>query len=165
LTKTKIIKNISLLKEKLLEEKKKNKKIVFTNGCFDLIHKGHIVLLKKAKSEGDLLVVAINSDDSIRKIKGKNRPIFSENERAEILAAFEFVDFVTIFNEENPYKIISELNPDILVKGGDWTVETVIGRDIVEANGGRVVIVPQVKGHSTSEIIGRIKKVNKGCKN
>lgn len=158
MTKNKVIKDISLLKEKLLEEKKKNKKIVFTNGCFDLIHKGHIILLKKAKSEGDLLVVAINSDDSIRKLKGENRPIFPEDERAEILAAFKMVDFVTIFNEENPHKIISELKPDVLVKGGDWTVETVIGRDIVEASGGRVVIVPQVKGYSTSKIIEKVKK-------
>lgn len=161
----KFVRNIGELKEKLLKEKKKGKKVVFTNGCFDLIHKGHIILLQKAKDEGDLLVVAINSDDSIRRIKGKNRPIFPEGERAEILAAFQTVDFVTIFNEETPHKIISELKPDILVKGGDWTVETVIGRDIVKASGGRVVIIPQVEGYSTSEIIGRIKKVNKGCKN
>jgi len=161
----KFVKNIEELKEKLIKEKKKGKKVVFTNGCFDLIHKGHIILLEKAKSEGDLLVVAINSDDSIRRIKGENRPIFPEDERAEILAAFQMVDFVTIFGEETPYKIISELKPDVLVKGGDWTVETVIGRDIVKASGGRVVIIPQVEGYSTSEIIGRIKKVNKGCKN
>ncbi len=153
----KIIRDLNLLKQKLLKEKKKNKKIVLTNGCFDLIHKGHITLLNKAKNEGDLLVVAINSDDSIRKLKGKNRPIFPENERAEILAAFGMVDFVTVFNEDNPHKIISELKPDILVKGGDWTVETVIGRDIVESNGGRVVIVPQVKGYSTSQVIEKIK--------
>lgn len=154
---TKIIKDISILREKLAEEKSKGKKIVFTNGCFDLIHKGHITLLKKAKSEGDLLVVAINSDNSIRKIKGENRPIYPEDERAEILAAFQMVDFVTIFNEDNPHKIISELKPDVLVKGGDWTVETVIGRDIVEANGGEVIIIPQIKGFSTSKIVDKIK--------
>ncbi len=154
----KIIKDLNLLKEKLLEEKKKNKKVVFTNGCFDLIHKGHIILLKKAKSEGDLLVVAINSDDSIRRLKGGDRPIFAEDERAEVLAAFQMVDFVTIFSEENPHKIISELKPDILVKGGDWKIETVVGRDIVEANGGKVVIIPQVKGYSTSKIIEKIKE-------
>ncbi|MCK4904807.1 D-glycero-beta-D-manno-heptose 1-phosphate adenylyltransferase [bacterium] len=153
---------MNLLKEKLREEKKQNKKIVFTNGCFDLIHKGHIILLQKAKSQGDLLVIAINSDDSIRKLKGKNRPIFPDYERAEILASFWMVDFVTIFSEETPYKIISELKPDVLVKGGDWKIAEVVGRDIVEANGGRVVIIPQVEGSSTSEIIGRIKKVNKG---
>ncbi len=162
MTKYKIIEDINLLKEKLREEKKQNKKIVFTNGCFDLIHKGHIILLQKAKSQGDLLVIAINSDDSIRKLKGKNRPIFPDYERAEILASFWMVDFVTIFSEETPYKIISELKPDVLVKGGDWKIAEVVGRDIVEANGGRVVIIPQVEGSSTSEIIGRIKKVNKG---
>ncbi|MBU0533616.1 MAG: D-glycero-beta-D-manno-heptose 1-phosphate adenylyltransferase [Candidatus Omnitrophica bacterium] len=157
LTKHKIIEDINLLKEKLLEEKKQNKKIVFTNGCFDLIHQGHIILLQKAKSEGDLLVVAINSDDSIKKLKGKNRPIFPEYERAEILASFWMVDFVTIFNEETPYKIISGLKPDVLVKGGDWKIAEVVGRDIVETNGGRVVIIPQVESSSTSEIIDKIK--------
>lgn len=155
---TKIIKDINLLKEKLLEEKKKNKKIVFANGCFDIIHRGHITLLEKAKSEGDILVVAINSDASIKKLKGENRPIFCEDERAEILAAFQAVDFVTVFSEEDPHKIVSELRPDVLVKGGDWTVETVIGRDIVEANGGKVVIVPQVEGASTSKIIEKLKE-------
>lgn len=157
LTKHKIIEDINLLKEKLLEEKKQNKKIVFTNGCFDLIHQGHIILLQKAKSEGDLLVVAINSDDSIKKLKGKNRPIFPEYERAEILASFWMVDFVTIFNEETPYKIISGLKPDVLVKGGDWKIAEVVGRDIVETNGGRGVIIPQVESSSTSEIIDKIK--------
>ncbi|MDD5455275.1 MAG: D-glycero-beta-D-manno-heptose 1-phosphate adenylyltransferase [Candidatus Ratteibacteria bacterium] len=156
----KIIKNVNLLRARLLEEKKKNKKIVFTNGCFDIIHRGHITLLKKAKSEGDLLVVAINSDESVKKLKGKNRPLFSAEERAEILASFRMVDFVTVFDEENPHKIISELKPDVLVKGGDWTIETVIGRDILESNGGRVVIVPQVKGHSTSKIIEKMKKTS-----
>ena len=153
----KIIKDINLLKEKLFEEKKKHKKIVFANGCFDIIHRGHIILLQKAKSEGDILVAAINSDASIKKLKGENRPVFCEDERAEIIAAFQMVDFVTVFNEEDPYKIISELKPDVLVKGGDWTVETVIGRDIVEANGGKVIVIPQVEGYSTSRIIQKIK--------
>jgi rfaE bifunctional protein nucleotidyltransferase chain/domain len=157
LTKGKVIEDITSLKEKLLKAKKNNKKIVFTNGCFDLIHKGHISLLQKAKSEGDLLVVAINSDESVRKLKKEGRPIFPASERAEILASFEMVDFVTIFGEETPYEIISALKPDVLVKGGDWKIETVVGRDIVEANGGRVVIIPQIKGSSTSNIINKIK--------
>jgi rfaE bifunctional protein nucleotidyltransferase chain/domain len=157
LTKGKIIENINLLKEKILEEKKNNKRIVFTNGCFDLIHKGHIALLKGAKKEGDILVVAINSDDSVRKLKGEGHPIFPASERAEILASFEMVDFVTIFNEKTPYKITSELKPDVLVKGVDREEDQVVGRDIVEASTGRVVIIPQIKGHSTSKIIGKIK--------
>ena len=157
LTKGKIIEDISLLKKKLLEEKKNKKRIVFANGCFDLIHKGHITLFKKAKKEGDILVVAINSDKSVEKLKGKGRPIFPALERAEILASFQMVDFVTIFNEETPYEIISELKPDILVKGGDWRKEQVVGRDIVEASGGKVVIIPQVNGYSTSKIVEKIK--------
>lgn len=158
MTKGKIIENIDLLKGKILEEKKNNKRIVFTNGCFDLIHKGHIALLKGAKKEGDILVVAINSDDSVKGLKGEGHPIFPASERAEILASFQMVDFVTIFNEETPYKIISELKPDVLVKGGDWGKKQVVGRDIVEENGGRVVIIPQITGSSTSKIIERIKK-------
>ena len=157
MTKDKVIENISLLKEKLLEEKKKNKRIVFTNGCFDLVHKGHLALLKGAKKEGDILVVAINSDDSVRKLKGKGHPIFPAFERAELLASFQMVDFVVVFNEDTPYKIISELKPDVLVKGGDWNRKQVVGRDIVESNRGRVVIIPQVKGYSTSKIIEKIK--------
>ena len=157
MTKGKVIENINLLKKKLFEEKKNNKRIVFTNGCFDLIHKGHIALLKGAKREGDILVVALNSDDSVRGLKGEGHPIFPASERAEILASFQMVDFVTIFREDTPYKIISELKPDVLIKGGDWDREQVVGRDIVEANGGRVIIIPQIKGYSTSEIIEKIK--------
>jgi rfaE bifunctional protein nucleotidyltransferase chain/domain len=157
LTKEKVIENIGLLKEKLSEEKKNNKKIVFTNGCFDLIHKGHITLLKGAKNEGDILVVALNSDDSAKRLKGEGHPIFPALERAEILASFQMVDFVTIFNEDTPYKIISELKPDVLIKGGDWGVDRVVGRDIVESNGGKVVIIPRVKEYSTSKIIEKIK--------
>ena len=119
--------------------------------------------MKGAKKEGDILVVAINSDDSVEILKGKGHPIFPTPESSEILASFQMVDFVIIFNEETPYKIISELKPDVLVKGGDWGKDEVVGRDIVEADGGRVVIIPQVKGSSTSKIIEKIKKqVNKG---
>lgn len=157
MTKGKVIENIGLLKEKLREEKKKNKRIVFTNGCFDLIHKGHIALLKGAKKEGDILIVGLNSDDSVRKLKGEGHPIFPFSERAEIIASFQMVDFVTIFKEETPYKIISELKPDVLVKGGDWGENKIVGRDIVESNGGKVVRIPHVGGHSTSKIIQKIK--------
>ncbi len=132
------------------------KSIVFTNGCFDLIHTGHTRYLAVARSFGDLLVVAVNSDASVRSLKGDKRPINSQNDRAETLAALESVDFVTIFEELDPYNVISALQPDVLVKGGDWPVEKIIGRDIVEARGGRVVNVPFVEGQSTTGIIEKI---------
>jgi rfaE bifunctional protein nucleotidyltransferase chain/domain len=134
------------------------KKIVFTNGCFDLIHTGHTRYLAIARSFGDLLVVAVNSNSSVRTIKGEKRPINSQQDRSETLAALESVDFVTIFDEPDPYKVISALQPDVLVKGGDWPVEKIIGRDVVEARGGKVVNVPFVKGQSTTGIIERIVK-------
>jgi len=133
-------------------------KIVFTNGCFDLIHPGHTRYLATARSLGNILVVAINSDASVRAIKGEKRPINSQHDRAETLAALESVDFVTIFDEPDPYKVIAALQPDVLVKGGDWPIEKIIGRDIVEARGGRVVNVPFVEGASTTGIIGKILK-------
>jgi D-glycero-beta-D-manno-heptose 1-phosphate adenylyltransferase len=134
------------------------KKIVFTNGCFDIIHTGHTRYLSRAKSLGDVLIVAVNSDSSVRIIKGDKRPINTESERMETLAALEVVDFVVVFSEPDPYRIISELQPDILVKGGDWPVEKIIGRDIVEARGGRVVSVGYIEGASTTGIIEKILK-------
>ncbi len=134
------------------------KKIVFTNGCFDLIHTGHTRYLAIARSFGDLLVVAVNSNSSVRTIKGEKRPINSQQDRAETLAALESVDFVTIFDEPDPFKVISALQPDVLVKGGDWPIEKIIGRDVVEARGGKVVNVPFVEGQSTTGIIERIVK-------
>jgi rfaE bifunctional protein nucleotidyltransferase chain/domain len=134
------------------------KKIVFTNGCFDLIHTGHTRYLAQAKAYGDLLVVAVNSDVSVRKIKGEKRPINSETDRMETLAALEAVDFVALFDEPDPYRIISELKPDVLVKGGDWPIEKIIGRDVVEARGGRVINVPYMEGTSTTGIIDKIVK-------
>jgi rfaE bifunctional protein nucleotidyltransferase chain/domain len=132
------------------------KKIVFTNGCFDLIHTGHTRYLAKAKSFGDLLIVAVNSDLSVRLIKGEKRPINAQAERAETLAALESVDFVTVFDEPDPHRIISELQPDVLVKGGDWPVEKIIGRDVVEARGGEVISVGYIEGASTTGIIEKI---------
>jgi D-beta-D-heptose 7-phosphate kinase/D-beta-D-heptose 1-phosphate adenosyltransferase len=134
------------------------KKIVFTNGCFDIIHTGHTRYLAIARSFGDLLVVAVNSDASVRTIKGDKRPITAQAERAETLAALESVDFVTIFDEPDPHKVISALQPDVLVKGGDWPIEKIIGRDVVEARGGRVVNIPYVEGASTTGIIEKILK-------
>ena len=135
------------------------KRVVFTNGCFDILHTGHARYLAKARSFGDLLVVAVNSDASVRGIKGDKRPINSEGERMEVLAALAAVDFVTLFNEPDPYRIIAELQPDVLVKGGDWPVEKIIGRDLVEARGGRVINVPYVEGASTTGIIEKILKI------
>ncbi len=132
------------------------KKIVFTNGCFDLIHTGHTRYLAKAKSYGDILVVAVNSDASVRLIKGEKRPINSESDRMETLAALDVVDFVTLFHEPDPYKTISELQPDVLVKGGDWPIEKIIGRDIVEQRGGKVISVGYIEGASTTGLIERI---------
>jgi D-beta-D-heptose 7-phosphate kinase/D-beta-D-heptose 1-phosphate adenosyltransferase len=132
------------------------RKIVFTNGCFDLIHTGHTRYLAKAKSFGDLLIVAVNSDASVRGLKGDKRPINTEEERMETLAALESVDYVVLFNEPDPHRIIAALQPDVLVKGGDWPIEQIIGRDIVEARGGRVVSVGYIEGASTTGIIEKI---------
>jgi rfaE bifunctional protein nucleotidyltransferase chain/domain len=132
------------------------KKIVFTNGCFDLIHTGHTRYLAKAKSLGDILIVAVNSDASVRALKGDKRPITIEADRMETLAALESVDFVALFNEPDPYNIISDLQPDVLVKGGDWPIEKIIGRDVVEARGGKTVSVGYIEGASTTGIIEKI---------
>lgn len=134
------------------------KKIVFTNGCFDIIHTGHTRYLDQAKAYGDILVIGLNSDSSVRAIKGEKRPINGQAERAETLAALESVDFVTIFEEPDPFKLISKLQPDVLVKGGDWPVEKIIGGDIVQARGGRVISVPYIEGNSTTGIIEKILK-------
>lgn len=134
------------------------KKVVFTNGCFDLLHRGHLHLLREAKRLGDLLIVAINSDASVKSIKGPGRPILPEGERAELISALEMVDYVTIFDEADPYNLIKELKPNVLVKGGDWGEGKIVGREIVEKEGGKVVVVPYLKGHSTTQIIERMAK-------
>jgi D-beta-D-heptose 7-phosphate kinase/D-beta-D-heptose 1-phosphate adenosyltransferase len=136
------------------------KRVVFTNGCFDLLHLGHIRLLQQAKSLGDVLIVGINSDRSTREIKGPSRPILDERERAEVLAALEAVDYVTMFDEPTPRELINELLPDVLVKGGDWSLDEIVGRAEVEAAGGQVVSLPFVQGHTTSRIIERILKLH-----
>ena len=131
--------------------------VVFTNGCFDLLHPGHIASLEQARSLGDALIVAINGDSSVRQLKGPGRPVFPEHERAEILAAFECVDAVVIFEGLTPRDVISRLLPDILVKGGDWPSDQIVGREEVEAAGGHVVSIPVVHGYSTSAILQRIR--------
>ena len=132
-------------------------KIVFTNGVFDILHPGHVRYLQDARREGDLLVVGVNSDRSVRAIKGPGRPINPENERAELVAALSSVNAVVIFDEVDPQQIISRLQPDVLAKGADWAADRIIGRDIVEARGGRLVRIPPANGYSTSDIIKKIR--------
>jgi D-beta-D-heptose 7-phosphate kinase/D-beta-D-heptose 1-phosphate adenosyltransferase len=144
------------LANKLEPLKAAGKRIVFTNGCFDILHVGHVRYLKDAKNEGDVLIVGLNSDRSVRQIKGPTRPIVSEKERAEVLASLECVDFVTLFDEPDPLVTIEKLMPHILVKGADWEKQAIIGKDVVEANGGRVVRIPLAEGASTSRIIEKI---------
>ena len=150
------VKSLSELKEIVDSLKKQEKKIGFTNGCFDLIHVGHIKYLRAAKKLCDILIVAINSDKSVKLLKGNKRPLFPQDERAEILSAFEFIDYVVIFDELDPAKTISALLPDILVKGGDYKIDQIIGRDTVILYGGKVITIPEVSGKSTSEIIKKI---------
>ena len=136
-------------------------KLVFTNGVFDLLHVGHVRYLAQARALGDALVVAVNSDRSVRELKGADRPLQGEQERAEIIAALRAVDYVTIFDDVSPRSLIATLLPDVLVKGGDYTLDQIHGREEVEAAGGRVVSLPFVPGASTTETIGRIKAVKK----
>ena len=139
-------------------EKRNGRRIVFTNGCFDLLHPGHIGSLEQARSLGDALIVGLNSDASVRQLKGAGRPVLPERERAEILAALECVDAVVIFDELTPREIIARLLPDVLVKGADWPGDQIVGREEVEAAGGRVVSIPVVPGYSTSEILRKIRE-------
>ena len=144
------------LKKKIDLLRKEGKKIVFTNGCFDILHVGHTRYLEEARKQGDVLVLGLNSDESVRSLKGQKRPIISENERAGVVAALESVDFVTIFPELTPLELIEYLKPDVLVKGGDWKEEEVVGRKSVEKWGGRVIIIPEIKGSSTTNVIEKI---------
>jgi D-beta-D-heptose 7-phosphate kinase/D-beta-D-heptose 1-phosphate adenosyltransferase len=136
--------------------KQEHRKVVFTNGCFDILHRGHIECLKKAKSFGDLLIVGLNSDSSVKKLKGDKRPIVPQDDRAEILASLGMVDYICIFEEETPRKIIHALIPDVLVKGGDYRKKKIVGKEVVESFGGRVFTVKAVRGKSTKNIIQKI---------
>jgi D-beta-D-heptose 7-phosphate kinase/D-beta-D-heptose 1-phosphate adenosyltransferase len=135
---------------------REGKRVVFTNGCFDLVHVGHIRFLRDARRCGDVLIVALNSDRSVRELKGPGRPLVPQDERCEIVAALEMVDYVTVFDEPTPRELIQMLLPDVLVKGGDWKIEEIVGREDVQAYGGQVLSLPYVPGHSTSEIIARV---------
>ena len=150
------IKDLQELKKAIEFHRKKDKKIVFTNGCYDLIHIGHVRCFREGKRLGDILIVALNSDRSARSIKGSPRPIIPQEERAEIVSSLESVDYVTIFDQDDPRDIIASVKPDILVKGGDWNLNTIVGREIVESYGGKVFALPLVKGVSTTQIIKTI---------
>lgn len=143
-----------------LREHYKNKKIVFTNGCFDILHRGHVDYLKKAKMLGDILVVGLNSDESVKKLKGNDRPINTQSDRMEILKAMKYIDYVIIFEQDTPYELIEKIQPDILVKGGDYRLNAVVGKDIVERRGGMVKILPFLAEKSTTNIISKIKNRN-----
>lgn len=151
------IKSQKELKSQVEAWKKAGEKVVFTNGCFDILHLGHIDYLEKARSLGDRLIVGLNSDDSVTKLKGPNRPINKEYARSRMLAALTFVDGVTVFEEETPKELIEYLIPSILVKGSDYTIETIVGADIVLRNGGEVKTINLVSGYSTTNIIEKIK--------
>jgi D-beta-D-heptose 7-phosphate kinase/D-beta-D-heptose 1-phosphate adenosyltransferase len=139
-------------------EKRNGQRVVFTNGCFDLLHPGHIRSLELARGMGDVLIVGLNSDASVRQLKGEGRPVIAERERAEILAALESVDAVVIFDDLTPREVIARLLPDVLVKGGDWPGNQIVGREEVEAAGGRVVSIPVVPGYSTTAILEKIRE-------
>lgn len=139
--------------------KSENKKLVFTNGCFDILHKGHITYLNEAKKLGDVLVVGVNSDASVKKLKGDERPVTNEQDRMFALDNLKAVDYVILFKEDTPYNLIKAIEPDVLVKGGDWKVEDIVGSDVVLANGGEVKSLNFVNGYSTSSILEKIRKL------
>jgi rfaE bifunctional protein nucleotidyltransferase chain/domain len=143
----------------LLPKWKREGKVVFTNGCFDILHLGHVDYLEKARNLGQKLIVGLNTDASVQRLKGMDRPICDENSRARVMASLEFVDAVILFDEETPLELISFVKPDILVKGNDYTVENIVGADVVLKNGGSVETVPLVNGYSTTNVITKIKQL------
>jgi D-beta-D-heptose 7-phosphate kinase/D-beta-D-heptose 1-phosphate adenosyltransferase len=152
--KVKSLDDLTALRKKFERE---GKTTVFTNGCFDVLHSGHIHLFKQAKDCGDILIVAVNDDLSVRNLKGSSRPVFPLDERLEVLEAVNFIDYLISFSEPTPRELIQALLPDVLVKGGDWDLDEVVGREEVEEIGGKVVIIPYLPGRSSSEILGKIK--------
>ncbi len=153
------IKTIEQIRKIAAELKKQGKKIVTTNGCFDVLHIGHIRYLKDAKKLGDVLIIGLNTDSSVKQYKGDKRPLMPEDERAEMLSALEFVDYIVKFSERDPRNLLDAIKPDIHVKGGDYKMEQIIEKDVVEKNGGKVVLLPLVHGKSTTNIINRIIEV------
>lgn len=151
-----LVKTLSDLKKNIFSLRKCGKKIVFTNGCFDLIHPGHIKVFRESKKRGDVLVLGLNSDSSIRKIKGEGRPILNEKSRVDILKSIVYIDFIILFDEKTPLRIIKAIKPDVLVKGGDWRIDKIVGGDFVRSYGGEVFQVKLQRGFSTTGIIKKI---------
>ena len=148
-----------VLKEQVERVRGEGKKISFTNGCFDILHVGHVRYLREARKTGDLLILGLNSDSSVRAIKGEKRPLVPQGERAEVIASLDVVDYVTLFDDPTPLRLIEYLRPDVLVKGGDWKEESVVGGNAVKSRGGRIVIVPLTEGASTTNIIDKVLRV------
>ena len=151
--------DIEELKHRLAQWRVKSDRIVFTNGCFDILHVGHLHTLKEAIQLGDKLIVGLNSDASVSRLKGKERPIVNQLDRSEMLAAFEMVDAVIIFEDDTPEELIQMIKPDVLCKGGDWSIENIVGGDFVKSYGGQVVSIPFVQGYSSSSLINKIKSL------
>ncbi|HRE41389.1 MAG TPA: D-glycero-beta-D-manno-heptose 1-phosphate adenylyltransferase [Ignavibacteria bacterium] len=154
-----MILNSENLNEEISKLKQQNKKIVFTNGCFDILHKGHITYLNESRSLGDVLIVGVNSDNSVKKLKGEDRPVTNENDRMYALDNLKPVNYVILFSEDTPYELIKKIIPDILVKGGDWAPDKIVGSDVVLENGGEVKSLKFVNGYSTTNILEKIKKL------
>jgi len=152
------VKELSEALERRRSYEEQGDQVVFTNGCFDLVHAGHVHLLREAARQGDRLIIGLNSDESIQRIKSDNRPIMDQEDRATVLEAFQFVDFVVVFDEDTPRRLIERLAPDVLVKGADYEEDEIVGAELVKERGGRVHRVPLVEGQGTSEIIERIKQ-------
>ena len=155
----KIVRDDKILSQILSHWKFKSKKIVFSNGCFDILHRGHVEYLYQASLFGDVMVLGLNTDNSVRRLKGPSRPVVDEESRAVVLAAMEFIDLIIFFDEDTPYNLIYKIQPDILVKGNDYKIENIVGYDIVTKNGGEVKTVPLVDGFSTTSIIEKLKKL------
>jgi rfaE bifunctional protein nucleotidyltransferase chain/domain len=150
------LKDFLAVRKKLKEQ---NKKLVFTNGCFDILHRGHIEYLQQAKSLGDYLIVGLNSDSSVKKIKDESRPVNNENDRAYVLDGLKVIDAVIIFSEDTPYNLINDIIPDFLVKGGDWTEDKIVGSEIVKKSGGKVISLKYVDNYSTTSTINKLRKL------
>jgi D-beta-D-heptose 7-phosphate kinase/D-beta-D-heptose 1-phosphate adenosyltransferase len=151
------LKNPNEIADIAAQARKNGQSVVFTNGCFDILHRGHVHILRQAKANGDLLIVGINSDRSVKSIKGASRPILPETDRVELIAAMEMVDYVVLFDEPDPYRLIAAIKPNVLAKGGDWSADQIVGADVVAENGGRIAVIPYLQGSSTTEIIERIR--------
>ena len=156
------IKSRSQIRELRRQARSEGRRVVFTNGCFDLLHAGHVRYLEAARAEGDLLIVGLNSDASVRRLKGPGRPLNPAADRAEVLAGLQAVDAVVFFEEDTPAELIAELAPDVLVKGADWAEGEIVGADIVESQGGKVVRIPLLEGRSTSRLIAAIRRPGRG---